>query len=720
MPGKNKTRGGRKPARRQPPAKRAKTKGKPRSKSLKNKKLAGAARVKSPPSPAKPAAAKPAKGQGAGAARKPASRAKAPAAKRIAPVKPPAPARAALRRPVPRKAPPRSIAARRAAPPPSPRKPAVARPRLPAATTPAGAPTTVARPPAPTTPSAQAARPSAARPASPAVPPAAPAVARPPQPRPPAPKPSPAAAPKTGVRIAGRMGPGYESILSTQAVDFVVALERRFRADYKRLLAQREERQRRLDAGERPDFLPETVNIRNGDWTVAPLPRDLHDRRVEITGPPERKMVINALNSGASCFMADFEDATSPTWANVIEGQINLRDAVAGTIAYKDPAGGREYRLNPRVAVLIARPRGLHMPEKHLIVDGEPVSAALFDFGLYFFHNARPLIRNGTGPYFYLPKLESHHEARLWNDVFLHAQRAFGLPRGTIKVTVLIETLPAAFEMDEILYELRDHAAGLNAGRWDYIFSFIKKFRNDRSKMLPDRSRVTMTTHFLRSYSQLLIKTCHRREVHAMGGMAAQIPIKDDAHANQEALDKVRQDKEREVAEGHDGTWVAHPALVPVAKAVFDRAMPHPNQIARRRPDVQVSAADLLQVPPGPKTEAGLRQNVAVGVAYIESWLRGVGCVPLFNLMEDAATAEISRAQVWQWIRHGARLEDGRPVSAALCRQIVAEEVAKARAGMKPGRPDRFDDAAALFQRLVEAPECAEFLTLAAYEMLGD
>jgi len=354
------------------------------------------------------------------------------------------------------------------------------------------------------------------------------------------------------------------------------------------------------------------------------------------------------------------------------------------------------------------------------VIDGEPMSGTLFDFGLYFFHNARPLIRNGSGPYLYLPKLQSHGEARLWNDVFLHAQRAFGLPRGTIKATVLIEHVLAAFEMDEILYELRDHAAGLNCGRWDYIFSFIKTFRNDRSKVMPDRAKVTMAAHFLHSYNQLLVKTCHRREVHAMGGMAAQIPIKDDASANQEALDKVRADKEREAAEGHDGTWVAHPGLVPIAKAVFDRVMTQPNQVARKRQDIQVTAADLLQVPQGPKTEAGLRQNLAVGIGYIESWLRGIGCVPLFNLMEDAATAEISRTQVWQWIRYGSRLDDGRVITAVLCAQLVEQEVAKARARQRSGEPDRFDDAAALFRRLIEAPECVEFLTLPAYEMLAD
>ncbi len=521
-----------------------------------------------------------------------------------------------------------------------------------------------------------------------------------------------------GVKIVAPMASGYDTVLSAQAIDFIVGLERRFRPDIKRILAAREERQKRIDAGEKPDFLPETVNIRNGDWTVAPVPSDLRDRRVEITGPTDRKMVINALNSGASCFMADFEDANSPTWTNLIEGQANLRDAVSGTISYKEPATQKQYKLNPQTAVLIVRPRGWHLPERHMIVDGEPMSGTLFDFGLYLFHNARPLIRNGSGPYFYLPKLQSHLEARLWNEVFLHAQRAFGLPRGTIKATVLIEHILAAFEMDEILYELRDHAAGLNAGRWDYIFSFIKTFRNERNKVFPDRAKVTMATHFLRSYSQLLVKTCHRREVHAMGGMAAQIPIKESAHANHEAMTKVRQDKEREAGDGHDGTWVAHPGLVPVAKEAFDKSMPHPNQIARKRQDVHVTAADLLQVPQGSKSEAGLRQNVAVGIAYIEAWLRGIGCVPLFNLMEDAATAEISRAQVWQWIKTGSPMENGQIVTSELCRTISVEAVAKARALRPVAQPDRYDDAAALFLQLIEAPQCPEFLTLPAYAML--
>jgi malate synthase len=448
---------------------------------------------------------------------------------------------------------------------------------------------------------------------------------------------------------------------------------------------------------------------------VAPLPKDLVDRRVEITGPPDRKMVINALNSGASCFMADFEDSCTPTWANLIEGQINLRDAVAGTIGFSDPASGKQYKLNDKTAVLLVRPRGWHLPEKHVLVDGRPMSGSLFDFGLYVFHNAKALLAKGSGPYFYLPKLESHLEARLWNAVFVHAQEALGLPLGTIKATVLIETILAAFEMDEILYELKEHSAGLNCGRWDYIFSFIKKFRAQPWAVMPDRALVTMTAHFLRSYSLLLIKTCHRRKVHAMGGMAAQIPIKDDPVANGIAIDKVIADKEREAGDGHDGTWVAHPGLVPVAKAVFDKLMREPNQIPRQRQDVNVSAADLLQVPSGPITEKGLRTNIDIGLGYIEAWLRGTGCVPLHNLMEDAATAEISRAQVWQWLKHAAKLDDGRTVDRALVERIIGDERDKAAA---KARSHRFDDAARLFQQQVTAGDFVEFLTLPAYELV--
>ena len=518
-----------------------------------------------------------------------------------------------------------------------------------------------------------------------------------------------------GVAIRGAMKPGYEKVLTPEAIGFAVELEREFGAERRRLLARRAAVQRRLDGGWKPDFLPETEAIRGGDWRVAPIPPDLQDRRVEITGPTDRKMVINALNCGANVFMADFEDANTPTWDNLIEGQANLSEAVRRTITFDDPQTGRHYSLNGKTAVLFVRPRGWHLPEKHVLVDGESMSGALFDFALFFFHNAKELVARGTGPYFYLPKLESHLEARLWNNVFLHAQARLGLPKGTIRATVLIETILAAFEMDEILWELRDHSAGLNCGRWDYIFSFIKKFAEDPNCVMPDRGQVTMTTHFLRSYSLLLIKTCHRREVHAMGGMAAQIPIRDDPGANEAAMEKVRADKQREAGDGHDGTWVAHPGLVTIAKEIFDREMPQPNQIARKRQDVHVTASDLLAVPKGTITEAGLRQNLNVGIGYIEAWLRGTGCVPLYNLMEDAATAEISRAQVWQWIRHGAQLDDGRTIDRALCRAALGEELAKLRAsnGYRV-----YGQAAELFAKLTEAPAFAEFLTVPAYEMI--
>ena len=436
-------------------------------------------------------------------------------------------------------------------------------------------------------------------------------------------------------------------ILTPAASSFLTKLAREFEARRQQLLARRRARQQQIDAGQFPDFLPETAHIREAEWTVAPIPHDLRDRRVEITGPVDRKMIINALNSGASVFMADFEDSNSPTWQNNLEGQFNLRDAVGGTISFDSPEGKR-YELSSTVATLLVRPRGWHLIERHFQVDGQPISGSLFDFGLYFFHNAKPLIGKGTAPYFYLPKMESHLEARLWNDVFCFAQDELGVPRGTIRATVLIETILAAFEMDEILYELRQHSSGLNCGRWDYIFSFIKKFRNQPGFVLPDRSIVTMDKHFLKSYVDLLIQTCHRRGIHAMGGMAAQIPIKNDSTANEKALDKVRQDKLREVLAGHDGTWVAHPGLVPVAKEIFDAHMKESNQIGLRREDVRVTAKDLLAVPEGKITEEGLRWNIDVGLQYLESWLRGSGCVPIYNLMEDAATAEICRAQVWQ------------------------------------------------------------------------
>ncbi|MBV8508288.1 MAG: malate synthase A, partial [Alphaproteobacteria bacterium] len=500
------------------------------------------------------------------------------------------------------------------------------------------------------------------------------------------------------------------------ALRFIAQLEREFRGRRRALLERRAERQLEIDAGRLPQFLPETESVRRGSWRIAPVPDDLQRRHIEITGPTDRKMVINALNSGANVFMADFEDANTPTWENLIEGHLNLMDAVRQTITFDDPETGRHYSLNSKTAVLLVRPRGWHLPEKHVLVDGEPMSGALFDFALFFFHNARELKARGTGPYFYLPKLENHLEARLWNDVFLHAQSRLGLPKGTIRATVLIETILAAFEMDEILYELREHSAGLNCGRWDYIYSFIKKFAEDPDCVMPDRVQVTMTTHFLRSYSLLLIKTCHRRGIHAMGGMAAQIPIRDDPAANEAAMEKVRADKRREAGDGHDGTWVAHPGLVAIAKDIFDREMPQPDQIARKRQDVHVTASDLLTVPEGTITEAGLRQNINIGIGYIEAWLRGIGCVPLYNLMEDAATAEISRAQVWQWIRHRAKLHDGRIVDMALCRGCLAEELSKLRQAAGPSA--RYDDAAQLFTELIEAPAFPEFLTLPAYDRI--
>ena len=519
-----------------------------------------------------------------------------------------------------------------------------------------------------------------------------------------------------GIEIRGPIRPGYERILTPAALAFIADLERRFGGERKRLLARRAELQARLDQGWKPDFLPETARVRDSDWTVAPIPRDLLDRRVEITGPVDRKMVINALNSGASVYMADFEDASTPTWDNLIEGQVNLADAVRRSIAFADPASGKQYQLNPATATLLVRPRGWHLPEAHLLVDGAPMAGSLFDFGLYFFHNAAELVKRGTGPYFYLPKLESHLEARLWNEVFLHAQKALGLPKGTVKATVLIETILAAFEMDEIIFELKEHMGGLNCGRWDYIYSVIKKFAEDPAMVLPDRALVTMTTPFLQSYVRLLIKTCHRRNVHAMGGMAAQIPIKNDSAANDAAMAKVRADKEREVSEGHDGTWVAHPGLVGLAKEIFDKGMPQANQIARKRQDVHVTAADLLKLPQGPITEAGLRANINIGLGYVESWLRGVGCVPLYSLMEDAATAEISRSQVWQWIRHGAKLQDGRGVTRALCHEILEEEMTKLTQAAPKGH--RYDEAARLFRELIDAEHFVEFLTLPAYEQI--
>jgi malate synthase len=485
------------------------------------------------------------------------------------------------------------------------------------------------------------------------------------------------------------------------------------------LLQRRRHRQAEFDDGIMPDFLRETQHVRRSDWLVAPIPRDLLDRRVEITGPTDRKMVINALNSGANVFMADFEDSNSPTWSNLLDGQVNLRDAVRREISYVSPEGKR-YELGDRLATLFMRPRGWHLHEKHVIVDGSPISASIFDFGLYMFHNAHELMRRGTAPYFYLPKLESHLEARLWNDLFVYAQDRLRIPRGTIRATVLIETIPAAFEMDEILFELREHSAGLNCGRWDYIFSFIKKFRAHSDFVLPDRAEVTMERHFLRSYVDLLIRTCHRRGIHAMGGMAAQIPIKSDAEANNRALDKVRRDKLREVQAGHDGTWVAHPGLVPIAKEIFDEYMSQPNQIARKREDVHVTAGDLLIVPQGKISEAGLRWNIDVGIRYLEAWLGASGCVPIYNLMEDAATAEICRTQVWQWVRFGAKLEDGRPVTERLVRDLVAAQLKQIRLllGVEAFHKGRYRPAARILEQLMIGRDLPEFLTLVAYDHL--
>ena len=523
-----------------------------------------------------------------------------------------------------------------------------------------------------------------------------------------------------GVVVKGRTGPRYPEILSPGALAFVAELHRRFDARRRELLAARTERQRRFDAGELPDFLPETRNIREGNWKVGPIPQDLRDRRVEITGPVDRKMIVNALNSGATHYMADFEDANSPTWANNIEGQLNLKDRWSGKIAFTDDATGKRYDLGAKPAVLIVRPRGWHLVEEHITVDGEPVSGSLFDFGLYFFHNAKSLLAQGTGPYFYLPKLESHLEARLWNDVFVYAQQKLGVPRGTIKATVLIETLPAAFEMDEILYELREHAAGLNAGRWDYIFSFIKKFAKRADYVLPDRGQVVMGKAFLGAYSLLLIKTCHRRAAFAMGGMAAQIPIKGDPAANEVAFAKVRADKEREVRDGHDGTWVAHPDLVPVAKEVFDRMMPQANQLNRLREDVRVARDDLLKIHEGTKTEDGFRLNIRVGVQYIEAWLCGRGAVPIYNLMEDAATAEISRAQIWQWLRYGAVLDNGVKVTPEFFARALNEEMerVKGEVGAAAFAEGRFPEAIALFRKLSLAPAFEDFLTIPAYKLI--
>ncbi|MDY0324055.1 MAG: malate synthase A [Candidatus Carbobacillus sp.] len=523
------------------------------------------------------------------------------------------------------------------------------------------------------------------------------------------------------LHIHGEMKERYNEILTPEALDFVAMLEERFGDRRRELLKRREDRQKEIDAGRLPDFLPETRHIRESEWKVGNVPPDLEDRRVEITGPSsDRKMVINALNSGAKVFMADFEDANAPTWDNTVLGQINMYDAIRRQIDFVSPEG-KAYKLVDNPAVLIVRPRGWHLEEKHVTMDHRPVSGALFDFGLYFFHNAHELIRRGSGPYFYLPKLENHLEARLWNDVFVAAQEALDLPVGTIKATVLVETIMATFELDEILYELRDHIVGMNCGRWDYIFSYIKRLRNQPDVILPDRAQVTMTVPFMRSYTLLTIKTCHRRGAFAIGGMAAQIPIKNDPAANDAALEKVRQDKLREVTDGHDGTWVAHPALVPVAMAVFNEHMPEKNQVSRQRDDVHVTQKDLLAVPEGTITEDGVRNNISVALQYIEAWLRGSGAVAIFNLMEDAATAEIARTQVWQWVHHPKGvLDDGRKVTAELVRSWTDEELAKIREMVGEERFERgkYEAAKTLFLDLALREDFVEFLTLPAYERL--
>jgi len=523
------------------------------------------------------------------------------------------------------------------------------------------------------------------------------------------------------VEILGQRLERIDEVLTPLALQLLASLHRRFNARRLELLNARRERQIQLDDGALPDFLPGTAQVRAADWRIAPVPEDLADRRVEITGPADRKMVINALNAPVSCFMADFEDACSPTWENIIQGQVNLADAIRRTISFADPHTGKVYRLNERTATLIVRPRGWHLPEKHVRINGEAVSGALFDFAVFLANNHEALARRGTGPYLYLPKMEGHLEARLWNEVFVAAQEALGMPRGTIKATVLIETILAAFEMDEILHELREHSAGLNCGRWDYIFSFIKKFRNRPDFVLPDRATVTMERHFLKSYVDLLIKTCHRRGAHAMGGMAAQIPIRGDAAANEAAMARVRADKLREARAGHDGTWIAHPGLAGVAGEAFDSVMQGANQLGVTRADVNVGALDLLKVPDGDITEGGLRGCIRVGVQYLESWLRGNGCVPLYHLMEDAATAEICRAQLWQWLRHGARTSDGKAITVARFDQLMSGELDRIHREVGPARLTSgvFPTAARLFEQMTKSDTFDEFLTLPAYELLS-
>ena len=525
---------------------------------------------------------------------------------------------------------------------------------------------------------------------------------------------------KKTFNVVGLMADRYDEILTEDAMKFICMLQDKFGQTRSNLLDQRKNIQSQIDSGDFPNFLKETTNVREGDWTVAPLPKDLLDRRVEITGPVDRKMIINALNSGVKVFMADFEDSNSPTWDNCINGQINLKDAVNKTISFIHPTKDKTYTLNDEIATLMVRPRGWHLEEKNFLYNDKPVSASIFDFGLYFYHNAKQLLDNGTGPYFYLPKLESHLEARLWNDIFVCAQQFVGVPVGTIKATVLIETIMAAFEMDEILFELKDHSAGLNCGRWDYIFSFIKKFKNYPDFVLPDRSEVTMSRHFLSSYVKLLTYTCHKRKVHAMGGMAAQIPIKNDDEANNIAMNKVKEDKKREATAGHDGTWIAHPGLAPIALDAFDAVMPNDNQINAPLVDPKIMQEDLLKVPMGTITEQGFRDNIKVGVQYVEAWLNGNGCVPLYHLMEDAATAEISRSQLWQWIKNEVSMENGNKITKEYFDRILQEELEaiKSEIGNDRFTNGKFDLASTLFKNMILKDDFDEFLTLPAYKYI--
>jgi len=524
-----------------------------------------------------------------------------------------------------------------------------------------------------------------------------------------------------GIEVRGEMKPGYERVLTPDALRFVADIARKFETARSELLSARETRQAKWDAGALPDFLPETKEIRDGGWKIAGVPDDLQKRWVELTGPTEPKMVINALNSGADVFMTDFEDALSPTWDNIVVGHISMLDYWSGELTFTDPKSGKSYEIGSDPAMLLVRPRGWHLPEDHIYLDGAPLAASFIDFGLYFFHCAKRILDTGTGPYFYLPKLESHQEAKLWNDVFVHAQEALGLPVGTIKVTVLIETLPAAFEMDEILYVLKDHITGLNVGRWDYIFSFIKVLRNKPEYTLPERQQVVMGKAFLGNYARLLVQTCHKRGAFAMGGMAAQIPNRREPEINDKAMAAVKKDKEREVNEGCDGSWVAHPDLVPIAREVFERLMKGNNQLSMMPPGDPVTQADLLEIHTGTRTEEGLRTNIRVGIQYIEAWLRGNGAVPLYNLMEDAATAEISRTQLWQWQKHGASLEDGRKVTKQMVSELLEDEMSKLREVLGGELYDsgRFPEAIEIFKTLSEADELAPFLTLPAYKLLS-